>query len=107
MIQFTELREKLNAASPNDWENILEDTIEHQTNKEEEFEGRVIGFSVSDIIMDDDSVAASVFYQIIGEAKPDDDGDYQDEDGDSYDYEESEHTFLLVITSTETRWEAN
>jgi hypothetical protein len=106
MIQYTELREKLNAASPNDWENILEDTIERQTNKEDELGGSVIGFSVSDIVMDDDSIAASVYYQIIGEAKPDDDGDYQDEDGDSYDYEESEYTFLLVITSTETRWEA-
>lgn len=105
MIPYNELREKLQSVATNEREEILAGFIERYDDKAEELGGQLIGFSVSDVVIDDDVVEACVNYLVVNGVRTNEDGDYQDEDGESYDHDELEYVFHLVITSVETRWE--
>ncbi len=106
MIEYRELRSKLDNSPLDQWDQIVEDAIERHESKVNELRGEAIGFAVSDVQVEDDLVTAAVFYEMRGDCIADEDGPYQDEDGESYDQEETEHQFLISITPGGTRWES-
>jgi len=55
--------------------------------------------------MDADSIQATFGWTIFGDSVYGDDGPYQDDDGDSYDIEETEYTFSVTITEGSVVWE--
>ena len=106
MIPYNELREKLQLVTPSEQDEILAEFIERYDDKAEELGGQLIGFSVSNVVIDDDVIEACVNYLVVGGIESNENGDYQDEDGESYDHDDREYVFHLIITSVETRWES-
>lgn len=106
MIDYQELRSQLDNSSSDQWEQIVEEAIERYESKSDELPGEVMGFAVSDVEVEDDLVTASVFYNMRGDCVADENGPYQDDDGESYDQEETEYFFLLSITPGGTQWES-
>lgn len=106
MSEYYELKKKLDAASPDLWDQIAEDFVQNHTTKEEELGGRVMGFAVSDVVVQEDFVEAKVFYLMLGGCKCDENGPYQDEDGDSYDQDEKGYYFIFTISPGGIKWEA-
>jgi hypothetical protein len=106
MIDYQKLRTKLDNSPPDQWDQIVEDAIEIYESKMNELPGEVMGSAVSDVEVEDGLVTASVYYCMLGDCKADEDGPYQDGDGESYDQEETEYTFVVCITPGGTKWES-
>jgi hypothetical protein len=106
MINYSELRKCLDSSPPDQWERIVSDAVELDTSKVETLKGSVMGFSVSDVTVHDDSIEATVYYVMLGDCAYDEDGPYQDNDGDSYDQDEKEYTFQFTISPSGTNWES-
>ncbi len=106
MIDYQKLRSKLDNSPPNQWDQIVENAIEVYESKVTELPGEVMGSAVSDVEVDDGLVTASVYYCMLGACNADEDGPYQDCDGESYDQEESEYNFVVSITPGGTKWES-
>jgi ribosome-binding factor A len=99
MIDYRELRTKLDNSPPDQWDQIVEDAIDIYESKVNELPGEVMGSAVSDVEVEDGLVTASVYYCMLGDCNA-------DEDGESYDQEESEYSFLVSITPGGTKWES-
>lgn len=106
MIDYRKLRTKLDNSPPNQWDQIVEDAIEIYESKVDELPGEVTGSAVSDVEVEDGLVTASVYYCMLGDGHADEDGPYQDGDGNPYDQKESEYNFLVSITPGGTKWES-
>lgn len=106
MSDYYELKKNLDAASPSQWDQIVEDFVQNHTTKEEELGGSVLGFAVSDVAVHDGFVDADVYYLMLGDCKYDENGPYQDEDGDFYDREEKEYHFIFTISPGGIKWES-
>lgn len=101
-INYQELRAKLETTPEQDWPSVVEDTIERGSWLEDNVDDRVQGFAVNDVSMETDFIQASIYVSTIGDAVQNDDGTYQDEDGDSFDYEENELTIHLTVSPSGT-----
>jgi len=103
-INFHKLKRALEENPKSEWEGLVENSIKAEDDKSDELSGTELGFSVDLVELDQDCIQATVFYLMIGEATLDEDGSYQNENGDSYDIDETEYFFALTITETSTTW---
>lgn len=106
MINYQKLRITLDSSPRHEWDQILEFAIETHESKVNELPGDVMGYAVSDVVVEDGLVTASVYYLMKGTSYANEDGPYQDGDGESYDQEESEYTFAIYISPDGTKWES-
>ena len=105
-MDYEKLRIELSASDESEWDSIVEAAIGEELDyKSEDLSGSRLGQSVVVGLLNDDSIEASVSFTMYGEATPDEDGSYQDEDGASYEMSENEHNYLISITADGISWE--
>lgn len=105
LMNYQHLREKLTVAPKSEWDSLVERAVDEGGSLKDQVRGRIQGCSFSDVSMDEDCIEATVELLVLGDIVSDEDGPYQDEDGDSYDYEEEELTFYVTITDSGFAWE--
>lgn len=105
MHDYLKLRIKLEAANPNEWDRILSAEIDDDSSIDEKLSGKIMGLDVRDIILTDDSIEATVHFTAFGGQEYSEDGEHQDEDGNSFEFKEVEYEFMLTISPDGTRWE--
>lgn len=102
MTDPKEFIDKVTAAQPNEREELFEqefpaETMERYLPNESRY-SKVLGYGVTDVMVDRGVVSATFCITYIGESHQDEDGQYQDEDGDSYDYPEKEYVLGITVT---------
>lgn len=103
-INYLKLRKALEAAPKSSWDDIVGDTVQAEDDKAE-LAGNQLGFGADEVELYDDYITARIFYLMHGEAQLDEDGPYQDEDGNSYDHSETAHFYYLTVTENATTWD--
>ena len=103
-INYHSLKQSLEAAPKSSWDDIVGDAVKAHDDKADKLPGKQLGFAVDEVELHESYITARIFYLMHGEAIRDEEGPYQDEDGDSFDYPETEHYFYLTITEDNTSW---
>jgi hypothetical protein len=98
----SEFIDKMTNAPPHERENLIErefpaDALESYLPKDSPT-GTLLGYSVSDIVIDGRTISANFFLLYTGEVYSDPDGQYQDDDGENYDFPEREYFLSLSIS---------
>jgi hypothetical protein len=101
---YETLRKTLENSPENTWGNQIEEEILQWDDRPQEIQGRVQGLSVDEVKIEENSITAQVYCMVSGDTVMTDGGQYQDDDGDSYDIEEEEYSFYLEISEGSTRW---
>ena len=105
MINYQKLRTQLESLPKTEWERFVSNMIESDTSLEDEIEGRIMGVFVNEIAIYDNIINAAVYYTVDVGTEYSEIGEYQDEDGNSYDQKETEYEFNVTISPEGTTWE--
>lgn len=109
MSDYKELIERVIASNASDHDDILRDFLDtHEIDKiRDRFASglKCIGLDVTDVTIDESAITAILYTNWTGDAIPSDEGSYQDEDGDNFDYDEEEKSFCITITNTRIEYE--
>jgi len=104
-LNYSQLRRDLEMSPQANWDNIVSDAINESDERPSEIGGKEQGNCFGEILMNADSIQTIFTWMIFGDSVYGDDGPYQDDDGDSYDIEETEYTFSVTITEGSVVWE--
>jgi hypothetical protein len=103
-MKYLQIRAELAESPQSDWEAIVERAVDEDGSLENLVKGRIQGKGIRDVSVDEDSIMATAELMVLGDAVQDEDGPYQDNDGEGYDYEEDELTFYLTIDHRGFTW---
>ena len=102
MTNPTEFIVKIKATPPEEREELFEDEFPDEVLKGYLPDGcetdQLLGCHVTDIIVDGGTVSATFCLTYISRSTPDEDGQYQDEDGDNFSFPEKEYVIGITIT---------
>ena len=104
-LNYEAIRQKLEQAPSDQRDDILRDEIEIEIEcKSHDLNGSLLGHGLSDVTLQTDSIEAAVLITMVGEAECDEDGEFQDEDGEGYSQSETEHYFGVTLSEDKIAW---